>query len=258
MYRILLVILAFMAALQPLSSSAAVNAENYSSFWVWGGVKPQPVLARAENVYILQGEITRIKKNTGFETTLIPQGMGVARIKTGKIWLVYRVNTLQWDENAAAAIVMRLEEWRQSGNPVVGLQIDFDAKTRQLHRYADFLKQLRSRIPAEYKLGITGLLDWSSTGDIKVINKLSGTIDEIIIQTYQGRRTIANYKSYLPPLQRLSIPFKIGLIQYGTWQQEMNIESNPWFRGYVVFLQNRPARQLQGAPEVLGKIYLSR
>lgn len=36
------------------SVEAAVRAEDYGAFWLWSGVAPQPVLARAETLYILQ------------------------------------------------------------------------------------------------------------------------------------------------------------------------------------------------------------
>jgi hypothetical protein len=93
-------------------------------------------------------------------------------------------------------------------------------------------------LPADYQLSITGLLDWSANGDIEAINQLKNIVDEVTIQTYQGRKTIDNCNAYLPALKRLSLPFKIGLIQNGEWQAPEDLESSPWFQGYVVFLQN--------------------
>jgi hypothetical protein len=60
----------------------------------------------------------------------------------------------------------------------------------------------------------------------------------VVIQTYQGRKTITNYNAYLPALKRLTLPFKIGLVQNGEWQAPEYLEASPWFRGYVVFLRN--------------------
>lgn len=173
------------------------------------------------------------------ESMVIAQGMPVARIKNGRVWLVYRADTLRWTAEIMPAIILRLQQWQQAGNPVVGLQIDFDAKTRHLQEYATFLKQIRTLLPPDYRLSITGLLDWSSTGDIKTINRLKNVVDEVTVQTYQGRRTISTYNTYLPALQRLTIPFKIGLVQNGEWQAPAYLRSNPWFKGYVVFLQNQ-------------------
>jgi hypothetical protein len=228
-----------LALLQPLPINAAVvRAADHSSFWIWGGVKPQPVLFEAESFYILQGQIVEKKRQNVTKAMLTAQGMSVARLRKGNVWLVYRADTLHWTPEIVQALTLRLKRWQLSGNPVVGLQIDFDAKTRHLNEYAAFLRHLRSRLPAEYRLSITGLLDWSSNGDIESINKLRNVIDEVVIQTYQGRKTITNYNAYLPALKRLTLPFKIGLVQNGEWQAPEYLEASPWFRGYVVFLRN--------------------
>jgi hypothetical protein len=79
-------------------------------------------------------------------------------------------------------------------------------------------------------------MDWGSNGDPEVINQLQGVVDEVVVQTYQGRRTIPNYRSYLPRIARLTLPFKIGLVQDGDWEAPAELTGSPWFRGYVVFL----------------------
>jgi len=137
-------------------------------------------------------------------------------------------------------VAAHLRRWRAAGNPVVGIQIDFDARTRHLDAYAAFLKDLRARLPPDCRLGVTGLLDWSSQGDPAGLNALAGVVDEIILQTYQGRRTIPGYGAYLARLGRLGAPFRIGLIQGGEWTAPEDLARNPNFRGYVVFLRNPP------------------
>ena len=121
---------------------------------------------------------------------------------------------------------------------MVGIQIDFDARTQYLHEYADFLKDLRQRLPRDLRLSITGLMDWSSNADPAAIAQLNGVVDEVVVQTYQGRHSIPDYAAYLPRMNRLGLPFKIGLIQGGDWQEPEYLQESEWFRGYVVFLQN--------------------
>lgn len=226
--------------LQPLGVSAGiVQATHYSSFWIWGGVKPQPVLAQAQNLYILQGEVFEIKEQNRSKVVVRAQGMPVAHLRKSKVWLVYRANTLHWTPDIVESLIVRLKRWQLSGNPVVGLQVDFDVRTRHLDEYVLFLRQLRAQLPANYQLSITGLLDWSSNGDIEAVNQLKDIVDEVTIQTYQGRKTITNYTAYLSKLKRLTLPFKIGLIQNGEWQAPSDLESNPWFQGYIIFLQNQ-------------------
>jgi hypothetical protein len=149
---------------------------------------------------------------------------------------------LGWTPRIYAQILARIARWRAAGDPVAGVQIDFDARTRHLDQYAAFLKDLRARLPAEDRLSITGLLDWSSQGDPEALGQLAGVVDEVVLQTYQGRRTIPGYGAYMGRLERVKLPFKIGLIQDGDWRAPPDLAANPWFRGYVVFLKNpRPA-----------------
>src|SRR5580698_9110896 len=96
----------------------------------------------------------------------------------------------------------------------------------------------RRCLPADCKLGITGLLDWSSNGDPRGLDALAGVVDEVVLQIYQGRHVIPGYESYLAKLDRLKIPFRIGLLEGGEWHQPSGLTSNPYFRGFVVFLEN--------------------
>lgn len=152
--------------------------------------------------------------------------------------MVIRVETLDWPPETCSQILAQLARWQAAGNRVAGLQIDFDAATRGLERYAAFLTDLRRRLPREMKLGVTGLLDWSANADPAGLDALAGTVDEVVLQIYQGRRVIPGYSAWLGKLDRLRIPFRIGLLQGGEWQPPAGFESNPMFRGYVVFLVN--------------------
>ncbi|OOV99308.1 DUF3142 domain-containing protein [Pseudomonas sp. MF4836] len=217
---------------------AAVDAGDYDAFWLWSGVKPQPVLAQAKSLYILQGQISTSRRQPERGVRLIAQGVSVPRLTQGEVWVVYRAHTLRWPEPIYAQLLGQVQRWQQAGNPVVGIQIDFDAGTRYLDEYADFLRDLRQRLPRQYRLSITGLMDWGSNADPQAIGQLKGVIDEVVVQTYQGRHSIPNYAAYLPRLDRLGLPYKVGLIQGGAWTEPAYLRDSPWFRGYVVFLQN--------------------
>lgn len=161
-------------------------------------------------------------------------------MRTAAIWIVYRAHTLNWPPEIYDQVLRQWRIWRESGVPVAGIQIDFDARTRHLDQYRAFLRDLRRRLPADCQLSITGLLDWSSQGDSTVLNGLNGVVDEIVLQTYQGRRTIAGYQAYLASLSKLTVPFRIGLAQGGEWSPPASLATDRYFRGYVVFLQNPP------------------
>jgi hypothetical protein len=66
-----------------------------------------------------------------------------------------------------------------------------------------------------------------------------------VLQTYQGRHTIPSYQAYMASLGRVTIPFKIGLAEGGDWTAPPDLATNPWFRGYVVFLSNPAATATQ-------------
>jgi hypothetical protein len=200
-------------------------------------VAPQPALARARRVYLLEGEV-----KAGEPVRLVAQRPAIPHVKGAKVWMVVRVQTLAWTPSVYEQMLAALGRWRAAGNDLAGVQIDFDARTHRLADYAHFLSELRRALPAGVRLGVTGLLDWSSHGDPAGLAALAGVVDEIVLQIYQGRRVIPGYAGYLTHLDNLRIPFRIGLLEGGDWTAPPGLESNPWFRGYVVFLRNPSAR----------------
>jgi hypothetical protein len=217
---------------------AGVDARDHDAFWLWSGVASQPVLDQARTLYVLQGQIFAPRRDRQ-RVDFIAQGMSVSRLPQQELWIVYRAHTLRWPESVYRQLLGQVSRWQQAGNAVTGIQIDFDARTRYLQDYVTFLKDLRQRLPAHYKLSITGLMDWSSNADPQAIGQLQGVVDEVVVQTYQGRHSIPDYAAYLPRMSRLGLPFKVGLIQGGEWNAPDFLLHSPWFRGYVVFLQNQ-------------------
>lgn len=226
--------MALLLAHAPSPAAGPIEAADYDSYWLWAGVKSQPLLAKARRLYLLQGQV-----GVREPIRLIAQRAAIPRLQGPEIWMVVRVETLAWPPQVYRQLLVQLDRWRAAGNHVTGIQIDFDARTRHLESYARFLADLRQRLPRDCKLGITGLLDWSANGDPEGLDALAGTVDEVVLQIYQGRHTISGYERYLARLGRFRIPFRIGLIQHGDWQPPEGLEANPMFRGYVVFLQNR-------------------
>ena len=213
--------------------AAPTEAEHYDAFFLWAGVKPQAVLAEARSLYLLQGQV-----EGGEPARLVSQRPALPRLSRQEVWMAVRVETLDWPETVYDQVLAALVRWRAAGNNVVGLQIDFDAGTRHLENYAAFLADLRKRLPGDCRISITGLLDWSSNGDPAGLAALAGVVDEVVLQIYQGRRVIPGYQGYLAALDRMQIPFRIGLLQGGDWEAPGDLAANPWFRGYVVFLVN--------------------
>lgn len=213
-----------------------VRAEQYDSFWLWAGVPPSAVLDEAKTVYVLDGEIR------GRQGRFVSLRAAAPRARGPEIWLVIRTDTLAWPKNAFEGIGQRADGWARHGSHVAGVQIDFDARTRHLGDYAVFLEKVRSALPRRYRLSITGLMDWSANGDPQALVRLKGTVDEVVIQTYQGRSTIWGYERYFERMKGFPIPFKVGLVENGRWIEPPGLSAEPNFRGYVVFLLPRRAR----------------
>lgn len=229
-------------ACQPAASPAAqhrVNLADYSSFWLWGPLPASTFKQAPQQLYILQGEIGWYALQQ--QSVLQPQGLGLMHLPaTEGIWLVYRTTHLQWSAQNIQAIITRLDSWQKTGNRVIGLQVDFDAATRNLDSYAIFLHRLRQQLPPRYQLSVTGLLDWVNHNKPHTFVQLAASVDEVVLQTYQGRRTIPNYQRYLRQLKQLPVAFKIGLVADGEWQPDNQLENTldslPGFKGYVVFI----------------------
>lgn len=207
-----------------------VEAERYDAFFLWAGVRPQPVLGRAKTLYLLAGEVRRDGRYHPLRAT--------PGIDHAEVWLVVRTQSLDWPPATLQRVMDELARWQGGGNQLAGLQIDFDASTRGLDRYAAFLKSLRGQLDPSLRLSITGLMDWSAHADPAALAALKGTVDEVVVQSYQGRTTIHGYDSYLARLARVPVPHKVALVQGGEWREPAGLQADPLFRGYVVFLVN--------------------
>lgn len=225
-----------------------IKAQDYEQFWIWTAPRDSQKLSQAHTLYILQGEIrpdnlpyyyskADITATDLSPATLTPQGLGVRNLKGKKIWLVYRATSKNWSDEVMAQLINRLDSWQQAGNQVIGIQIDYDAPTYQLHKYAQLLTDIRQQLPSYYQLSVTGLLDWSNQSENPQFMQFNQIVDELVVQTYQGTETVPNYAQYLKRLQHLPYDFKVGIIEGSQWQGADFLEDNPHFKGYVVFLR---------------------
>lgn len=220
-----------LGACQQAEPPRPVDPERYDQFFLWAGVPPPPAVARARELYILGGEIRR-----GGPARLVDMRAGVPHVPSAKVWLTIRAARLDWDARVWDGVRAMLARWRAAGNPLQGLQIDFDAATPGLDRYRAFLEQARHELPPGMRLSITGLLDWSANGDPAELARLGGLVDEVVIQTYQGRTTIPGYAAWFRRIDTLPIVHKIALVEGGEWTPPAALARDRRFAGYVVFL----------------------
>lgn len=212
-----------------------VDPRRYDVFFLWPGMRPPDLPGGPKVVYLLAGEVRR-----GDASRIVPLRPAVPHVRSAEVWLTLRTERIDWGEGVYRDVLGQMARWQAAGNQVAGLQVDFDAGTRGLDGYATFLADLRRRLPPRYRLSVTGLLDWSAHGDPGALAKLGGVVNEVVIQTYQGRRTIPGYQDYMASLTRLPLPYRIGLVEGGEWQEPPGLARDRQFLGYVVFLVNRP------------------
>ena len=208
-----------------------VAAADYDSFFLWAGVKPGAALEKAKSVYILAGEV-QADDNARF----VPLRPQAPRADHAAIWLVLRVERIDWQPQVTQQLLRELARWKAAGANVRGVQVDFDSATLHLDRYAEFLAGLKRELPAGTRLSVTGLMDWSAQGDPAALAKLGTVVDEVVVQTYQGRSTIPGYERYLASLSKLCLPYKVALAEGGEWKAPPGLTADPHFKGYVVFL----------------------
>jgi len=229
-----------LAACAP-QAEVPVDPSRYDAFYLWAGVAPPPFVKNASVVYILGGEVRRGGPARYVSLRAVP------RLQQGKVWLVVRANRIDWGPEVTRAVLADVSRWRRAGNPVAGLQVDFDTATGRLDGYARFLAALKAQLPASMKLSVTGLLDWSAHGDPAALAGLKGVVDEVVIQTYQGTRTIAGYDAYFRDIDRVPIPHRVALVERGLWRAPPELARDPRFTGYVVFLLKQPRAEAQAA-----------
>ena len=99
-----------LAASLPLAGlpvqAARVDASEHHAFWLWAGVTPQPVLAQARTLYVLQGQIDGPRRAGDPPARMQAQNPATPRLsKDIELWVVYRAQTQDWNEEEFALLL---------------------------------------------------------------------------------------------------------------------------------------------------------
>jgi hypothetical protein len=106
-----------LALAAPAVAADRVDPADYRQFWLWGGVRPGVFLDRAEMLYLLQGRIAFGAAGPEFAR----QGVAPFFTARSEIYLVYRLQTLDWDARLVASIQNQIRAWKQAGSHVAGI-----------------------------------------------------------------------------------------------------------------------------------------
>jgi hypothetical protein len=204
------------------------------SYWIWAGVAV-PAYSRGKNLYMYQGAFRRNRHGIEYAR----KGLYPHRLHANEVHLVFRLESLDSSESFKNTILMLISHWEQKKTTIRGIQLDFDSPTGKLDRYSVFLKEVRNWLPSRYRLTITGLGDWLLLGQPKLLQALLACVDEIVFQLYSGRQYVPGLERYIAELQRLDIPFKVGLLSNRSQNKtiENAIRRNPHYRGSICFIQ---------------------
>jgi hypothetical protein len=207
-----------------------VDATHFRQFWRWPNAKlPQGL--QIERLYFLQASWHQ----PGLWVD--HQAYATKLQHINHCVLVYRLETLADASEIVPKIKSDIDRWQSQGNRISGIQFDFDSGTNVLESYADFLATARRLLPKEITLSVTGLMDWGNSATDNLSSVQQAT-DEIIFQTYQGKKTLPHLRPYFKKILAKKIDFKVGLVDGGSIDPNdfTDVLSSAHFKGFVIFM----------------------
>ncbi|VAW76932.1 hypothetical protein MNBD_GAMMA12-1087 [hydrothermal vent metagenome] len=209
------------------------QSDSSPAYWLWAG---HTIKSTHKNsiLYLHQGHVRNSQDNT---RVFYKKGFAPHKINAKAMYIVIRMHKLLYDRNYIHALVKLIKHWESKGNIVKGLQLDFDSATAKLLKYSHYLKFVRAILPKQYRLSITGLGDWLVNGQHKHLIAINNSADEIVFQLYQHKTAYKNLESYLSILKSNQLPFKLGLVQQGQYNQIQlkKLTRLPNYQGSIIF-----------------------
>ncbi len=211
----------------------ATSTYHSTSYWVWAGVPFNRVPKLGSSVYVFQGQIL----DKAGQIYFAKQGLSSFNTGLRELYLVFRLSSLKHIDALNNLLEFAIHSWEKHGNIVKGVQLDFDSSTPNLNKYGDFLKRVRGLLPRNYQLSITGLGDWVRSKE-STDKWFFGSVDEVIFQLYQGRKSISDREYYIGKMATLKTPFKVGILESDPLSpnEEKFLKNCSQYRGIVLFL----------------------
>jgi hypothetical protein len=205
-----------------------------TSYWIWAGITAKDAPVNSE-LYVYQGIIVTKELSSTYQRI----GLYPHPIKSEKLYLSFRLEgDLPESQFVMDAFNQNIKGWKRHKVEITGIQIDFDSATSKLLKYSDFLRDLRSHLPKEYALSITGLSDWAVHGNQKTMSDIVNVTDEVVFQLYQDRDSVENIDFYIHYLSKYPFPFRVGLLANKNNSEYINhLRTNSNFRGIIYFIQ---------------------
>jgi hypothetical protein len=223
---------------------APVTAYAGKAYWLWAGIPIPKDASSADVIYLHQGHV---RQSPAGVPAIVQLGLAPFPAHFRRVVLVYRFASLVEPKNVLPAILVKARAWERNGVSVSGVQIDFDASTLRLPRYADFLKSFRAQLPRQYTLSVTGLADWGTTAPMGDLDLVIGVVDEIDFQMYRGKLPVPDWQIYAQSLVRMKSPFRIGMLESMSPSPTLaaSLAANPNYLGPNYFVLTEPRREKQ-------------
>ena len=214
-----------------VGSTQPAPARWTTGFWFWQGSTIDPAYS-GQQLDVLFVQVGTIRKEgLGWVRTAaqwhaygtLPSELPPAR----EYWLVWRYDGRGVPDSEVAAILgnefVRLRDAAHERHlNVAGLQLDIDSPTSALPRYAEFIREVRKRLPDGMRISITALLDWFRDG--AGIDAVIAAVDEFVPQFYDigdpgdAQAAIASRidaARWGPVFNRFYKRFRIGISSFG-------------------------------------------
>ena len=216
------------------------------AFWAWRNQTPaesdvqaamsatgaRTIFLRAGQIDYQDGKLRRIRPVTGS----LPRNAELHLVYNATRPLLSQLESVD-EELLATSIADAFQEdvarARQEGALVIGLQVDIDAPTRLLGRYGKTLKALRSHLPGDMRLSITGLPTWMQS---RALQLALAHVDFWVPQLY-GAEIPERLEQRIPISSSASVAIQVSRAR------ELN---KPFYAGLAAFswavLYNRSGR----------------
>ena len=159
-----------------------------TGFWVWG-LGPASTTASIPTLDVVFFQAGTIRREAGsgeapwLVYATIPANLPAAE----EYWAVLRYDRQEVPDATAGAVIAESFE-RLSQNAIrrhirlAGIQLDIDCPTSALSKYADFLQEVRQKLPRGTPISITALLDWFKPDT--AVGQVIRRVDEFVPQFY--------------------------------------------------------------------------
>ena len=147
--------------------------------------------------------------------------------------LVFRIDNLLTPDFVSHHVQRVIERWKIEGITITSVQFDYDSPSSKLLEYANFLAQVKLRLP-KTSISSTALVSWYHDNPMDLI-KVSEQVDFIAIQLYSVIKPHNDYLEISKQLSSYPRPYRLGITTHPEFDIK-RIKQGNHFLGFSLFL----------------------